>query len=104
MDIEKFKDAIAITATVVFFSGEKFCKPCRTIKPYFLELEEKYTNVQFIYVDIETNEELASKYKVKSVPCFKIFRNSVIIDEFTGANKELLLKCVKNLSATADLC
>ena len=104
MDVEDFKDEVAINCSIIFFSGEKFCKPCRAIKPYFFELKEKYPNVHFFYVDIETNEALASYYGIKSVPAFFSMRNGTKISNFTGANKDMLLKSVKHLSDTAGFC
>ena len=45
--------------------------PCKTAAAVLLNLENSYPNVDFFKVDIDTNRELAQRFKVSSVPTFK---------------------------------
>ena len=60
-----------------------WCGPCKAFKPIILELISEGYNITIH--DIDENQELASKYGVRSVPTTVIEENGVEVDRFVGA-------------------
>ncbi len=70
----------------------EWCGPCRIVSPTVEELSKEYNDkVNFVKVNVDENNELASKYNVFSIPTLAIFRNGKIIAQTAGAaSKESL--------------
>nr|VFJ89253.1 MAG: thioredoxin [Candidatus Kentron sp. LFY] len=66
-----------------------WCTPCKMLAPILTKLAEEFSG-SFIVAKVNTDEQrqLANQYKVRSLPTVKVFRNSVIVDEFLGAQPE----------------
>jgi len=69
-----------------------WCGPCSIIAPIVEELAKEYDGrVNFVKVDVDQNQELASKYNILSIPTLAIFRNGQVIAHAAGAaSKEAL--------------
>ena len=52
-----------------------WCGPCKALSPILDELAEKVKDVKIVKVDIDADSELASEYRVMSVPTLKIFKD-----------------------------
>ena len=53
---------------LVDFSAE-WCPPCRQLKPIFHKLQEEYEGkYELVTIDVDSNEDLARKYNVTSIP------------------------------------
>ena len=70
----------------------EWCGPCRIVSPTVEELSKEYNDkVNFVKVNVDENNELASKYNVFSIPTLAIFRNGKLIAQTAGAaSKESL--------------
>ena len=60
-----------------------WCGPCKAFKPIILELISEGYNITIH--DVDENQELSSKYGVRSVPTTVIEENGVEVDRFVGA-------------------
>jgi len=67
-----------------------WCGPCKVIAPSIEELSKEMTNVVFLKVDVDENEEVAEKYEIKAMPTFKFFKNGKVVTEMLGANLDKL--------------
>ena len=67
-----------------------WCGPCKAFKPIILELISEGYNITIH--DIDENQELASKYGVRSVPTTVIEENGVEVDRFVGASPKETVK------------
>ena len=64
-----------------------WCAPCKVYAKAFheVEKEDKYKGIEFEDVDVEENEDLALKYKVRAVPTTIILgENDVVLASFSG--------------------
>jgi len=73
-----------------------WCGPCQRVAPLFADFSEQYSKLIFLKVDIDECSDIAGKYKVESVPTFKIFKEGNEADIIEGADvnglKELIIK------------
>ena len=68
--------------TIKYFSA-KWCGPCRNFKPIMEEVASEGYSVQFI--DVDESQNLATQYRVTSVPTVVIEVNGTTVDRFIGA-------------------
>lgn len=98
---DSFNSAINVPQLVVVdFFGE-WCGPCRNIAPFVEELSNKHTEVIFIKVDVDKNQELVQECQVSAFPTFHFFVNGNKVDEMRGANPSALESKVTSLKVSA---
>ncbi|CAN0385401.1 unnamed protein product [Pylaiella littoralis] len=85
-------------ALVVVDFTATWCGPCQKIAPAFEQLSEELTDVVFLKVDVDENEETAQKYEVNQMPTFLFVRNSEVVDQFAGASIDVLRQKIEELS------
>jgi thiol-disulfide isomerase/thioredoxin len=79
---------------VVVMLSSKECPPCKAIKPKFVGLAKKNTDVFFIYVDRSNYNVMANKYfaSFEFTPTFIFYFGGNQIAFVEGANEENLIK------------
>lgn len=60
-----------------------WCGPCRMFKESLTELNEK-EGIEVLRVNIDEEQELASEFKVKSIPTWFIFKDGKIVEQAMG--------------------
>lgn len=75
-----------------------WCGPCNMMKPVIEELEKELEGkVEFEKVNVDENQQLASKYGVMGIPTFVIEKDGKEIARKTGFTpKEELLKLINS--------
>ena len=64
----------------------EWCGPCRMVSPVVEELAEEYEGkVNFVKVNVDEANELASKYNVFSIPTLAIFHKGQVVSQQVGA-------------------
>ncbi len=64
----------------------EWCGPCRMVGPVVEELAGEYAGkVNFVKVNVDENNELASKYNVFSIPTLALFSKGQIVAQQVGA-------------------
>ena len=81
--IIKNKKELEIKMRTAKYFTATWCGPCKSFKPVMNEVAGEGYSIQF--VDVDQNQELASKYGVRSVPTTVIEENGVEVDRFVGA-------------------
>eukprot|EP01084_Bolivina_argentea_P171101 296441_1 len=77
-----------------------WCGPCNMIAPKVAELSTQYTNIQFLKVDVDTFEELASQeYYISAMPTFIFIKNKKEISRIPGADIKGIIKQLNTLTA-----
>ena len=74
----------AANPTLVDFWAE-WCGPCKSMHPVFETLAKKYPDIQFARVNVDQNQNIATKFAVQSIPTFIMFKDGKIIDKMMGA-------------------
>lgn len=78
-----------------------WCGPCRMMAPTLDELAvELVGKIKIVKVNTEeaSNQDLAIKYQIQSIPNMKLFKNGEVVGEFIGMRSKDSLKA--DLTAT----
>ncbi len=70
-----------------------WCGPCQMLMPMLAKLVEEYGG-QFLLAKVNTDEQqdLASRYGVRSLPTVKVFKSGQVVDEFMGVQPESVVR------------
>ena len=64
----------------------EWCGPCRMIGPIVEELGKDYEGkLKVAKVDVQNNNNIATKYGIMAIPALLIFKNGEVVDQIIGA-------------------
>jgi len=87
-------EVIDYNGTVLIDFWADWCGPCKMFSPIIDEIaEDNIDNLKVCKVDVTAEEDLASKYRVMSIPMILVFKNGEITNKAVGLHsKEEVLK------------
>ena len=62
-----------------------WCGPCRMFAPIFEAAAEKHTDIKFLKVDTDAEQELAGAAQITSIPTLMAFRDGILVFRQPGA-------------------
>ncbi|MEN2765632.1 thioredoxin [Ornithinibacillus xuwenensis] len=73
-----------------------WCGPCKMIAPVLEEIDgEMSEKVQIVKLDVDENQETASKFGVMSIPTLLLFKDGNVVDQVIGFQpKEALVELI----------
>ncbi|MDR1847525.1 MAG: thioredoxin [Bacteroidales bacterium] len=78
----------------------EWCGPCRSISPIIDELAAEYDGKAIIgKVDVDANNEITSRFGIRSIPTLIFVKNGQVVEKLVGANpKQKIVEAIeKNL-------
>jgi thioredoxin 1 len=63
----------------------EWCGPCKMIAPLLEELAREQPGIQVAKVDVDSNQELAARFNVMSIPTLLLIQNGEIKKRLVGA-------------------
>ena len=66
-----------------FFAS--WCGPCRMVGPILDEIAEEREDIKVCKVDIDEQPELASRFRIMSVPTLMVLKDGNIVEQSVGA-------------------
>tara|TARA_Y100000817_G_scaffold313259_1_gene308971 strand:- start:1183 stop:1497 length:315 start_codon:yes stop_codon:yes gene_type:complete len=91
-DLSSLKDK---ECYLLFYFTAKWCGPCQKIKPLIEKLSEgaDSSKLEIYLIDIDENDDIASEFKIRSVPTFYLYHKKELKGQTSGGD----IKKVKNL-------
>lgn len=73
--MSKFSEIINQDQPVLVDFYAEWCGPCKTMSPILKDVKDNLKDrVSIIKIDVDKNQELASKYQVRGVPTMILFK------------------------------
>ena len=83
MDVTK---ALATGRPVLLEFSATWCGPCQMVAPDVESLAREVAGrAEVVKVDVDEQRELASKYSVRSIPCFVVVKGGREVERRVGA-------------------
>ena len=62
-----------------------WCGPCRMVGPIIDEIASEHPEYKVVKVNVDEEVELASRFRVVSIPTLMVMKNGQIVDQSVGA-------------------
>ena len=74
--MEKFNELIQSSKPVLVDFYAEWCGPCQIMKPRILDVAERMgDDIKVIQINVDKEKELATRFRIASVPTLIIFKN-----------------------------
>ncbi|XP_028806431.1 thioredoxin H2 isoform X1 [Neltuma alba] len=83
---------------VIDFSAS-WCGPCKFIEPAIHAMADKFTDVEFVKIDVDELSDVTREFQVQAMPTFVLWKKGKEMDRVVGAKKDELEKKVEKLRA-----
>jgi thioredoxin 1 len=67
----------------------EWCGPCKMLTPIMEQVQEKFSDISFESINIDSQFEVAQKYYVRSVPTVIIEKDGKEVHRFAGLQSEM---------------
>ena len=81
-----------------------WCGPCRAIAPIYEQLSNQYQGkVKFAKLDVDNNQQTATRYFVQGIPTFLIFKGGKIVGTLVGADPNRLRREIERVATESKV-
>jgi len=87
---KNFKPVIRRGTTLVDFWAP-WCAPCKVVAPVLNDIAETENRVTIAKVNVDQHQQLAQKYKVRSIPTLIMFRDGMEVQRYLGVKTKKFL-------------
>lgn len=97
--LEAFEKLISETKDqliVVDFWAD-WCGPCKMIAPKIEAMAKEFTDVIFAKVNVDDNDDTATKNEISAMPTFIFFKNGEKVETVVGASEAKIKEAVNRL-------
>ena len=82
-----------------------WCPYCMRLKPIFESIASKYPEIRFVKINVDEQQELASRYGIRGIPIIKFFCEEKEVGEIVGYLPQVELeKKVSEIGNGAHAC
>jgi len=90
---QNYDELVASGKPVVLDFWATWCGPCKKVGPLVEELAAEYADKAIIgKVDVEEEDELASRFGIRNIPTIIYLKNGEVVDKQVGATTKAVLE------------
>tara|TARA_B110000914_G_C15217096_1_gene333369 strand:+ start:230 stop:541 length:312 start_codon:yes stop_codon:yes gene_type:complete len=84
---------------LLFYFTATWCGPCQKIKPLLEKISEGADpdKLEVYMIDIDENDNLASEFKIRSVPSFYLYKDKELKGQTGGADIKKVQELLKTM-------
>ena len=71
--------------TVLLDFWATWCGPCRMVAPILEEIAGERPDIKVCKVNVDEQPELASRYRIMSIPTLMVVKNGQVVNQAVGA-------------------
>jgi thioredoxin 1 len=91
----KFESLINDSRPVIVDFHAVWCSPCKMQSPILKEVVAEFgEKIKVIKIDVDQNNEIASRYNIQSVPTLIIFKNGELVWRQSGVVSKSQLESI----------
>ena len=84
-DADFEKEVIQSDTPVLVDFWAEWCGPCRALTPVIESLSDEYSGrAKIAKVDVDSNQQTAMKFGIRSIPTVMLFNKGEVVDSFIG--------------------
>lgn len=84
--LENFdQEVLRSEKTVLLDFWATWCGPCRMVAPILEEIAAERPDIKVCKVNVDEQPELASRYRIMSIPTLMVVKNGEIVNQAVGA-------------------
>lgn len=72
-----------------------WCGPCKSMQPVVDAMASKFTDVDFVKIDVDELSDVAQEFGVQAMPTFVLVKKGKEVDRIVGAKKDELERKVQ---------
>ncbi|KAG9139488.1 hypothetical protein Leryth_024051 [Lithospermum erythrorhizon] len=91
-----FNSSKQLNKLMVVDFAAAWCGPCKFMEPAINTMADKYTDVDFVKIDVDEVPDVAKEYKVEAMPTFILLKQGKEVDRVIGAKKDELERKIQN--------
>ncbi|CAM8881750.1 unnamed protein product [Rhodiola kirilowii] len=76
--------------------------PCRYTEPLIIELADKYSEVDFIKIDVDELPAVSRDFGIQAMPTFVLLKNGKEVDKVVGANMDELQWKLRSIELSTE--
>ncbi|MFZ9028330.1 MAG: thioredoxin [Crocinitomicaceae bacterium] len=95
--MESFKDIIGSEKPTLVDFYATWCGPCKAMAPVLDQVKNELgESVRILKIDVDKNQTVADKFKIRGVPTFILFKNGQIVwRQSGGMDKNTMIHKIK---------
>ncbi|MEB1807842.1 MAG: thioredoxin family protein [Bacillaceae bacterium] len=101
--MEMFNTEIQSGTKVVMFSAD-WCPDCRVIEPFLPEVEDKFSQITFLYADRDIFIDLCAELNVYGIPSFVAYHDGKEVHRFVSKDRKTQEEIETFLSEALSKC
>ncbi|XP_059670276.1 thioredoxin H2 [Cornus florida] len=90
-----FNDSKESPKLIVVDFAASWCGPCKFMEPAIQAMAAKFTEVDFVKIDVDELSDVAQEFGVQAMPTFVLIKRGKEIDRVVGAKKDELEKKIE---------